>query len=130
MVDACIGVEPVVSSGTEQPLSSGPHRRRRKKEDAARKEKGGCGGSPLKTHNEALLLQLKYLHKLFNQADITWVQLIWEKHYPNEKLWSHVKKESFWWKYALKLLGKYKEIASVHINDGSYTPWSGHENYS
>jgi hypothetical protein len=81
------------------------------------KEEGGLGVIDLKTQNEALLL--KNLHKFFNRADIPWVHLVWEKHYRNGKLPSHVKKGSFWWKDSLKLLDKFKGMASVSVIDGA-----------
>jgi len=56
--------------------------------------------------NEALLL--KYLHKFFNQEDISWVHLIWEKYYGNGTLPSCHKKGSFWWTDVLKLLDVFK----------------------
>lgn len=81
------------------------------------KEEGGLGVLDLKTQNEALLL--KNFHKFFNKADIPWVKLIWEKHYNNDKLPSHVKKGSFWWRDMLKLLDKFKGIALVLVKDGA-----------
>lgn len=47
-------------------------------------EEGGLGVIDLRKHNEALMM--KNLHKFFNQLDIPWVSLVWEKHYPNGKL--------------------------------------------
>jgi hypothetical protein len=81
------------------------------------KEDGGLGILDLKTQNEALLL--KHLHKIFNRADIPWVHLVWEKHYSNGKLPSHTKKGSFWWRDILKLLDKFKGLASVQASDGA-----------
>lgn len=78
---------------------------------------GGLGVLDLKAQNDALLL--KQLHKFFIKADIPWVHLIWKKHYSNGKLPSHVKKGSFWWKDILKLLDKFKGMASVSMADGS-----------
>jgi hypothetical protein len=43
--------------------------------------------------NEALLL--RNLHKFFNRLYIPWVNLVWEKHYKNGKLPSHIKKGPF-----------------------------------
>lgn len=57
------------------------------------KEQGGLGVINLEKHNEALLL--KNLDKFFNKKDIPWVSLVWEKHYSNGKLPSHLKKGSF-----------------------------------
>jgi hypothetical protein len=44
--------------------------------------------------------------------------LVWEKYYNNGKLPNHTLKGSFWWRDILRLLGKFKEIASVNINLG------------
>ena len=93
------------------------------------KEEGGLGVLNLRTQNEALLL--KNLHKFFNKQDIPWVQLVWEKHYQNGKLPSHIKKGSFWWRDNLKLLESFKGMASVCLQDGSscyfWTDlWDGH----
>jgi hypothetical protein len=47
------------------------------------------------------------------------VELIWDKHYRNAKLpSSSTPKGSFWWRDALKLLDKYKGLASVSIANG------------
>jgi hypothetical protein len=67
--------------------------------------------------NEALLL--KYLHKFFNQEDISWVHLIWEKYYGNGTLPSCHKKGSFWWRDVLKLLDAFKGMALVNVQDGA-----------
>jgi len=80
------------------------------------KSQGGLGVINLTTHNEALLL--KNLHKFFNRLDIPWVNLIWEKHYQSDKLPNTTRKGSFWWEDILKLLDKYKGLASVSISDG------------
>ena len=81
------------------------------------KEEGRLGVLDLKTQNEALLL--KNFHKFYNRADIPWVHLIWEKYYSNGRLPNHVKKGSFWWKDVLKLLDKFKSMASVSVTDGA-----------
>jgi hypothetical protein len=80
------------------------------------KKEGGLGVLNLRTQNEALLL--KNLHKFYNQSDIPWVHLIWEKHYRNGSLPSNIKKGSFWWRDNLKLLDSYKGLAMVNIHDG------------
>jgi len=81
------------------------------------KEEGGLGVLNLQTHNEALLL--KHLHKFFNRCNLPWVELVWDKHYKNGRLPSStVPKGSFWWRDALKLLDKYKGMASVIISNG------------
>jgi hypothetical protein len=80
------------------------------------KEDGGLGVLDLKTQNEALLI--KNLHKFFNRVDIPWVNLIWEKYYSNGRLPNHTRKGSFWWKDILKLLQKFKGMASVNVQNG------------
>jgi len=44
--------------------------------------------------------------------------MVWEKHYPNDKLPGTVKKGSFWWRDVLKGLPKFKEMATVQVNTG------------
>ena len=81
------------------------------------KEEGGLGVLDLKTQNEALLI--KNLHKFFNKLDLPWVKLMLEKYYNNGKLPGQVKKGSFWWKNVLKLLDKFKDMATVSVQNGS-----------
>lgn len=81
------------------------------------KDEGGLGVLNLQTQNEALLL--KHLDKFFNRNDLPWVNLIWDKHYRDGKLPSTTTpKGSFWWRDLLKLLDKFKGMASVTISDG------------
>jgi len=81
------------------------------------KGEGGLGVLSLQTQNEALLL--KHLHKFFNRIDLPWVKLIWDKHYRNDKLPNPtIPKGSFWWRDILKLLDKYKGLASALVSDG------------
>ena len=80
------------------------------------KSEEGLGVINLLTQNEALLL--KNLHKFFNRLDIPWVHLIWEKHFQNDKLPNNIGKGSFWWRDNIKLLDKFKGIASVNLSDG------------
>jgi hypothetical protein len=80
------------------------------------KDNGGLGVLDLRTQNEALLL--RHLHKFLNKEDIPWVSLIWESYYNNAHPQSKVKKASFWWRDILKLLDKYKGLATVNINNG------------
>jgi len=65
------------------------------------KKHGGLGIVNLKLQNDALLL--KHLHKLYNQVDAPWVQLVWFKYY-QEKV-PHASREtgSFWWKDVMRL---------------------------
>ena len=81
------------------------------------KEEGGLGVLNLQTHNEALLL--KHLHKFFNKCNLPWVELVWDKHYRNGRLPNAIApKGSFWWRDVLKLVDKYKGMASVVIYNG------------
>lgn len=80
-------------------------------------EEGGLGVIDLRSQNEALLM--KNLHKFFNKVDIPWVHLVWGKHYKNGKLPNHIKRGSFWCRDILKLLDKFKGMASVSVADGS-----------
>ena len=57
------------------------------------------------------------MDKFFNKKDIPWVNLVWEKHYSNVKLPSRIKKGSFWWRDILKLLDKFKGMASITVLD-------------
>lgn len=81
------------------------------------KQQGGLGVINLNSQNEALLL--KFLHKFFTRADIPWVHLVWDNYYNNGKLPGQNKEGSFWWKNVVKLLDKYKGIASAWVSDGS-----------
>lgn len=80
------------------------------------KEEGGLGVIDIEKQNKALLT--KNFHKIFNKMDLPWVNLIWEKHYGNGKLPSHIRKGSFWWRDTLKLLPDYKSVAKPHIENG------------
>ena len=80
------------------------------------KSQGDLSVINLTTQNQPLLL--KNLHKFFNRLDIPWVHLIREKHYQNDKIPSAIKKGSFWWKDNIKLLDKFKGIATVNLADG------------
>ena len=71
----------------------------------APKDEGGLGIIDIGKQNKALgiidigkqnkALLSKNLHKFFDKADVPWVELIWEKHYRNGKLPSHIRKGSF-----------------------------------
>lgn len=92
------------------------------------KDQGGMGVIDLEKQNKALIM--KNLHKFFNRQDLPWVNLIWEKHYSNNKLPNHTRKGSFWWRDVLKLLPEFKEIAKPQMNNGStilfwLDPWNG-----
>jgi len=81
------------------------------------KELGGLGVLDLRTQNDALLI--KNLHKFFNKMDIPWVYLVWEKYYSNDRLPNHIRKGSFWWRDLLKVLDKFKGMASVNVASGN-----------
>jgi hypothetical protein len=80
------------------------------------KKEGGLGVLQLESQNEALLL--KFLQKFFNKADIPWASLVWEKYYSSGKLPNHTLKGSLWWRDILRLLGKFKNMASVKVQSG------------
>jgi hypothetical protein len=80
------------------------------------KKQGGLGVIDLNAHNEAMLL--KFLHKFYTKADIPWVRLVWKNYYGNGKLPGQIKKGSFWWRDIVKLLDKYKSLASVLVAIG------------
>ena len=48
------------------------------------KKEGGLGVMDLRKQNEALLM--KNWHKFYSRLDIPWVNLVWEKLYPNGNL--------------------------------------------
>jgi hypothetical protein len=92
------------------------------------KSEGGLGVLNLESHNEALLL--KNLHKFFNKEKIPWVQIVWEKYYPNGKLPNHTLKGSFWWRDILRLLNRFKSFTSVLVHKGNtcflwHDQWGG-----
>lgn len=81
------------------------------------KEKGGLGVINLRLQNDALLM--KHLHKFYNKMDVPWVQLIWEKYYPDKV--PHASREvgSFWWRDVMRLNTIYRGIAKCTVGDGS-----------
>ena len=81
-------------------------------------KEGGLGVINLELQNKALLM--KNLDKFYNKKDIPWVDLVWEKHYKNDKLPGQVKKGSFWWRDVLKLLPTYKEMAVIQVKKWSF----------
>jgi hypothetical protein len=60
-------------------------------------------------------LLLKNLDKFFNNKEIPWVSLVWEKHYSNGKLPNHIKEGSFWWRDMLKLLDCFESFSTVQV---------------
>jgi hypothetical protein len=88
------------------------------------KAQGGLGVINLELQNKALLL--KCLHKFYNRANITLVNIIWANHYSNS-LPSVKPVGSFWWKDILKIQDVFKELDRVEIGDGKTTlPWHDH----
>lgn len=84
-----------------------------------RPKSGGFGAIKLKVHNEAHLM--KFLHIFLNRMDLPWVQLVWNNHYGQHKLSWLTIRVSFWWRGIVKLLDKFKGIATIRINDGRST---------
>jgi hypothetical protein len=80
------------------------------------KIEGGLGIINLELQNQALLM--KNLDEFYNRKEIPWVNLVWERHYKNDKLPGAVKKGSFWWRDVLKLLPQFKQMASIKMNSG------------
>jgi hypothetical protein len=87
------------------------------------KVEGGLGVIDIEKQTKALLI--KNFHKFYNRNDLPWVDLVWEKHYRNGKLPSHIKKGSFWWRDVLKLLPDFKSIATPHVENGEIVSFSG-----
>jgi hypothetical protein len=87
-----------------------------------RKVNGGLGVLRLETQNEALLI--KFLHNFFNNNDLPWVHLVWNKYYLSCGLPGHRNIGSFWWKSMIKLLPNFKGLALPVIgNDRSISFW-------
>lgn len=82
------------------------------------KKKGGLGIINLEIQNTALLM--KHLHKFFNNRDLPWVQLIWNKYYINSDKPPHAHKEkgSFWWKDIFRLIPMFRALSSVTVGSG------------
>jgi len=59
---------------------------------------GGLGVIDLEKQNKALIL--KNLHKFFNKESLPWVDLVWEKHYSNNKLPNHCTSFQEWIYYS------------------------------
>lgn len=81
------------------------------------KAEGGLGIIDLEVQNQVLLM--KNMDKFYNKKDIPWVNLVWEKHYRNDRLPGTTKKGSFWRRDVLKNLQKFKDITSIQINSGA-----------
>jgi hypothetical protein len=84
---------------------------------ACRSKEGGLGIINLRTRNTALLL--KFLHKFYNKANLSWVYLTWTCHYKNGKA-PHERHSvgSFWWRDIMSLVEHYMMITSCKVNKG------------
>lgn len=62
---------------------------------------------------------LKFLHKFYNKANLSWVYLTWTCHYKNGKA-PHERHSvgSFWWRDIMSLVEHYMMIASCKVNKG------------
>lgn len=81
------------------------------------KLQGGLGIIDLEVQNDSLLM--KMVHKSYNCMDIPWVKLVWESYYQQGLPPTQPAHCSFWWRGCLKLIPKFKELASC-------VPASGH----
>lgn len=80
------------------------------------KEKGGLSIINLSLQNDALLM--KHLSKFYNQADIPWVRLVWQKYYSNRVPHTAREMGSFWWRDIMRLNLLFRGIAKCQIGDG------------
>jgi hypothetical protein len=79
------------------------------------KEKGGLGVLNLSMRNDCLLM--KHLHKFYNHANFPSANIAWELYYsclPPLR----TRDISFWWRYCLKALPAYKQLATWQQMDG------------
>ena len=81
------------------------------------KKNGGLGVINLRIQNDALLL--KFLHKFYNRHDIPWVHLIWDSYYCDTIPHAHDSCGSFWWKYLIHLMPRYRGVTRIKIGNGS-----------
>ena len=81
------------------------------------KSAGGLGVKNLRIHNMSLIT--KILFKFINQADIPWVQLIWQAHHNDDKLpQSKNPCGLFWWKDCLTLWDKFMSLTNIKAGTG------------
>jgi hypothetical protein len=73
------------------------------------KSKGGLGVINLSLQNDALLL--KQLEKFYRKENIQWVNLIWNRYYPDAIPHLAREKGSFWWKDILRLHTQFRGVA-------------------
>ena len=79
------------------------------------KQQGGIGVLNLREQNKALLI--KHLYKFYNQADLPWVELLWNAYYQNNEVpHSGSNKGSFWWKECMKLFDLFKNMTTCQDN--------------
>jgi hypothetical protein len=58
------------------------------------------------------------MDKFFNKKDIPWVTLVWEKHYSNDKLLSHIRKRIVLVERQPETFRVLKSFATVRIQNG------------
>jgi hypothetical protein len=80
------------------------------------KDQGGLGVVD-PTQNNCFLM--KHLHKLYNKSNLPWVKLLWEIYYSSSLPPSRSRDISFWWRYCLKDLTTFKNLAQCSIGSGS-----------
>jgi hypothetical protein len=87
------------------------------------KDQGGLGVLNLDVQNKALLL--KNLDFFYNNLDITWVNLIRDTYYDEDKPPGIKLEGSFWWKAHQKLIDTYKAMARCNLGNGkSFLFWT------
>jgi hypothetical protein len=64
-------------------------------------------------------LMIKFFDKFYNQAEITWVQLIWHALYDSKVSHDENLCGSFWWRDVLKLVDNVRGVASVQLENGN-----------
>jgi hypothetical protein len=74
---------------------------------------------------------MKHLHKFFSKQDLSWVKIIWDRYYKNDKLPRKTNRGSFWWKRVTKLRNIFKGIANAQLGSGDTIlfwedMWNGH----
>jgi hypothetical protein len=70
----------------------------------------------LELQNKALLL--KQLHKLYTEADIPWVKLVWDL-YGDNVPHAQSKRVLFWWRDIFKLVNEYRSITTCSVRSGT-----------
>jgi hypothetical protein len=64
---------------------------------------------------------MKFLDKFYNNANIPWVKLTWNKLYSNDQTPLQCKSPvgSFWWKDTLKIFDKFKDFTTCQPHRGN-----------